>query len=95
MTNFSSRTTQDFLKMRIVVRLPEKLNFPVTRTRHIPVIAYIIACSAEDPPYATTKSHRQYIFIQLSNTAMGKEKKKNMLKKKDFEFHMGLVCEAG
>ena len=71
MTNFSSRITQDFLKMRIVERLLEKLNFPVTRTRHIPVIAYIIACSAEDPLYAPTKSHRQYIFIQLSNTVMG------------------------
>lgn len=61
-------------KMRNEKRFPEKLNFPVTRTRHIPVIAYIIACSAEDLLYTTTKSDRQYIFIQLSIPAM----KKNM-----------------
>ena len=55
------------------------LIYPITRTRHIPVMAYIIACSAEDLPYMTTKSHRQYIFIQLSIPAIKKKHVKKTL----------------
>lgn len=63
------------------------LIFPITRTRHIPVITCIIVHSAEDLSYTTTKPLRQYIFIHMSVPTL-KEKKGGG--KSKGECHMGL-----
>lgn len=83
-------------------RKKKKRNFwrnlisSITRTRHIPVISHIIVPSAEDLSYTTTKSLRQYIFIRMSVSTLGKKKKEEEKRKskRDPGCHKGLRQKA-